>query len=295
MEEIGIIGLGKMGMGMSRRFLKHNVRVVGFNRSKDKVSELIRNKGIGAFSIDELVSKLKTKRKIIWLMLPTGKPTEEMIKLLLKKLNGGDIIIDGANGFYKDAEKNAKLCNSKGIIFFDIGVSSGIYGENKGYSLMIGGPKQYFKEIEPLCKLLAPEKGYGYFGENGSGHYVKSVHNIIEYVYLEGIAEGVELLDKKKIDLIKATEVWKNGSVIDSFLMDLTNKALKRKDFNKISSQIGSVTINELVETVRDSKGFSPAFNSSVKVRKDKSSKFLLGKKTIAAVRNEFGGHEVKK
>src|SRR3990167_1842196 len=160
---------------------------------------------------------------------------------------------------------------------------------------MIGGSKKEFKNIEPLCKALAPSKGYGYFGEVGSGFYVKSIHNIIEYVYLQGIAEGIELLDKKKIDLVKATEVWQEASVIKSWLIDLTNKALKRKDFKDIEPNIMSVTIKELQDTKKSVKGYSPAFDVAVKIRKDKSNKFVLGKKTIAAVRNEFGGHKVMK
>lgn len=295
MKKIGIIGLGRMGMGMSERLLKNKFKVVAYNRSSDKTKKIIKKGAIGAFSIEELIEKLGKGKKIIWMMLPAGKPTDEMIKKLLKILSKGDIIIDGANDFYKNAEKHAKLCKKKGIYFFDCGVSGGIWGLKKGYTLMIGGPKTQFKNIEPFCKALAPKNGYGYFGGVGKGHYVKSVHNIIEYVYLQGLAEGVELLNKKKIDLKKATQVWMPASVINSWLLDLTNNAVNRSDFKDIGTKIGSVTIKELKDTKKAVKGYTPAFDVATRIRKDKSSKFKLGKRIIAAIRNEFGGHKVEK
>lgn len=296
-KEVGMIGLGRMGMGMSERLLKSNIRVVGYNRDLKEVNKLKKKRGIGAHSIEELVNNLKSKKKVVWLMLPAGKVSDDMIKQLIPLLNKGDIIVNGANSFYENAEKNDKWCKKKGINFFDAGVSGGVHGLKRGYALMLGGPKKEFKHIEPLCKALAPDNGYGYFGPVGSGHFVKSVHNIVEYVYLQGIAEGVELLDnfKHDIDLAKATEVWKNNSVIASWLVELSNKALKRKDFKKIKPNIGSVTIEELQDTKKAVRGYAPAFDVAVKIRKDKSKKFKLGKRTIAAVRNEFGGHEVKK
>jgi len=294
-KEVGMIGIGRMGFGMSQRLLRNKIRVVGYDRSKENVDAIKMKGAIPAYSIEELVSKLKSKKKIVWLMLPAGKITTDMIKKVLPLLNSEDIIVDGANDFYKNAGKNAKLCKSYKVNFFDCGVSGGIHGLEKGYPLMIGGSKKEFKNIEPLCKALAPSKGYGYFGEVGNGFYVKAVHNIIEYVYLQGIAEGIELLDKKKIDLAKATEVWQESSVINSWLIDLTNKALNRKDFKSIKPDIMSVTIKELQDTNKSVGGYSPAFDVAVKIRKDKTNKFILGKKTIAAVRNEFGGHKVNK
>jgi 6-phosphogluconate dehydrogenase len=164
-----------------------------------------------------------------------------------------------------------------------------------GYTLMIGGPRGHFKRIEGFCKSLAPSGGYGYFGEAGSGHFVKSVHNIVEYVYLQGIAEGVELLDKKKVDIKKAVKVWGPASVVKSWLIDLAGEALSKPGFSGISPKIGSVTIGELNATKRAVGGYAPAFDSAVRIRRDKSSKFKLGKRTIAAIRNEFGGHKVER
>ncbi len=293
--KIGFIGLGRMGHGMVLLLLKNKHEVVVYNRTSDKVEEMAKKGAIPAFSVEDLAKQLSGK-KIIWLMLPAGKVTDEMIKRLLPLLEKGDIIIDGANDFYKNAETHSVKCMKKGVYFFDCGVSGGIHGLEKGYTLMVGGQESQFKYIEPLCRALSPEKGYGYFGESGSGHFVKSVHNIIEYVYLQGLAEGIELLSKYKhpIQLDKATSVWQPASVINSWLLDLTTQALQRKDFDKLSSEIGSVTIDELKKTKKSVDGFTPAFDAAVKIREDKSDKFILGKRTIAAVRREFGGHEVK-
>lgn len=294
--KIGFIGLGRMGFGMVERLLKHKLSVVAYNRNPEKVKSIAKKGAIPAFNVEELVSKLPNK-KIVWIMLPAGKATDVIIKKLLALLNKGDIIIDGANDFYKNAEKHDTWCKRRGIHFFDCGVSGGVWGLKNGYTLMIGGPKKQFKYIEPFCKALAPKNGYGYFGPVGSGHFVKSVHNIIEYVYLEGLAEGIELLSKYKhpIKLDKATEVWGPASVIKSWLLDLTTVALRKSDFNKIGSKIGSVTIDELNKTKKSVKGYAPAFDAAVKIRTDKTKKLALGKRTIAAVRNEFGGHAVIK
>ena len=230
-------------------------------------------------------------------MLPAGKVTDQMIKKVLPLLNKGDIIVDGANDFYENAEKHDKWCKKHGIYFFDCGVSGGIWGLKNGYTLMVGGPKNQFKRIESFCKALSAKGGYGYFGSAGAGHFVKSVHNIVEYVYLQGLAEGVELLSKFKqpIDIVKATYVWRPASVVNSWLLDLANTALKRPDFKNISSKIGSVTIEELRKTKKAVNAYAPAFEIAVKIRQDKSKKFILGKRLIAATRREFGGHAVKK
>src|SRR3989338_8867971 len=197
--KLGFIGLGRMGFHMVERLLKHKIEVVAYNRSPEKVKEIAKKVAIPAFSIEELLSKLSGNgKKIVWIMLPAGEATDEMIKKLLPLLSKGDIIVDGANDFYENAEKHDKWCKKHEIYFFDCGVSGGIWGLKNGYTLMVGGSKEHFKAIEPFCKALAAKDAYGYFGEVGSGHFVKSVHNIIEYVYLQGLAEGVELLNKFK-------------------------------------------------------------------------------------------------
>ncbi|MBT7237634.1 NAD(P)-binding domain-containing protein [Candidatus Woesearchaeota archaeon] len=321
--KIGFIGLGRMGFNMSLRLMQHDHQVVGFDVDSSTVKKLEEKGAESAYSINELVNKLDINKsddkktddnnqkndnqkigekefnnqKIVWLMLPAGKITEDAMKEVLKFLDAGDIIINGANSFYQNAEKHDAWCKEKGVHFFDVGVSGGVWGLKRGYPLMIGGPKDQYEFIEPLMKSLSTDKGYKYFGPAGSGHFVKSVHNIIEYTYLQGLAEGVELLSKfkHKIKLDEATEGWQDSSVIRSWLLDLTTIALRREDFKEISSDIGSVTINELEATKKAVNGYAPAFDEAVKVRKSQDGKFILGKRVISAVRNEFGGHAVKK
>ncbi|MAG77627.1 MAG: 6-phosphogluconate dehydrogenase [Colwelliaceae bacterium] len=297
MKEVGIYGLGRMGSGMSERLLKTGFKVIVHNRSHAPIKKLKKKGAVAAYELEEFVGKLSKGKRVIWLMLPAGKVTDKAIRDLLPLLTKGDIIVDGANDFYGNAEKHATMCKKKGVKFFDSGVSGGVWGLKNGYTLMVGGPKKDFKRIEPICKALAPKDGYGYFGPAGSGHFVKSVHNIIEYTYLQGIAEGVELLDKFKhpVDLKKATKVWGPASVIKSWLIDLTNTALERPDFKHVGTEIGSVTIGELRKTKRAVRGYAPAFDVAVKIRQSKRKRFSLGKRVIAAVRKEFGGHAVKK
>ena len=291
---IGIIGLGRMGFSMAERLLKNNFQVVAYNRSSDKVKAIVRKGASGAASIEDLARQLP-KQKIIWLMLPAGQVTDETIDALLPLLKKGDIIVNGANAFYKNAQTQSQRCAKYGVHLFDAGVSGGIWGLTRGYALMIGGPKAQFKHIEPFCKALAPKKGYGYFGESGAGHFVKSVHNIIEYVYMQGLAEGMELLNgfEQKIDLLKAAKTWQPASIVSSALLDWMVAGLTRKDFKDISTQIGSVTIAELQDTAQSINGYAPAFEVAVKTRQDTSKKFALGKLVIAATRREFGGHAV--
>ncbi|NQV91875.1 NADP-dependent phosphogluconate dehydrogenase [Candidatus Woesearchaeota archaeon] len=294
--KIGFIGLGRMGYNMVIRLANKGHDVVAYNRSPQKTKE-VAEKGVeAAFTILELVEKLD-EQKIVWLMLPEGEVTDQNMKEVLPLLKEGDVIINGANSFYENAEKHDAWCKEKGIIFFDCGVSGGVWGLENGYPLMIGGPKEHYHLVEPFMKSLSTEKGYKFFGPAGSGHFVKSVHNIVEYVYLQGIAEGMELLSKfkHKIDLDQATEGWQDSSVVRSWLIDLTTKALRRPDFNEIGTEIGSVTIGELQHTKEAVKGYAPAFDVAVKIRQSSGENFELGKRVISAVRNEFGGHAVEK
>ena len=294
--KLGFIGLGRMGFHMVERLLRHKISVVAYNRSPEKTRKIAKKGAVPAFSLEELVDKLQGKR-VVWLMLPAGRTTDNMMRKVLRLLNKGDIIVDGANDFYKNAERHDRLCKRHGVYFFDCGVSGGVWGLKNGYTLMVGGPKNQFRNIEPFCMALSAKGGYGYFGNAGAGHFVKSVHNIVEYIYLQGLGEGVELLNKFKqpIDIVKATSVWRPASVINSWLLDLTNTALKRADFKNIGPKISSVTIEELKKTAESVKGDVPAFDVATKIRQDKSKRFILGKRVIAATRREFGGHEVKK
>jgi len=304
--KIAIIGMGRMGKNMAIRLLQNKHEVVVFNRSKDVYKEMRKIGAETADTFTELISKLSSKpssakatadKKIIWLMLPAGKVTDDTIENLLPLLTKGDIIVNGANAFFKNAQRQSILCKKYGVHLFDAGVSGGIWGLERGYALMIGGPKSQFKYIEPFCKSLAPKNGYGYFGESGAGHFVKSVHNIIEYTYLQGLAEGMELLNgfEQKIDLLKAAKTWQEASIVSSALLDWMIDGMERKDFKNISTEIGSVTIEELQDTVKAVKTGAPAFAVAVKTRQDKTKNFSLGKRVIAATRREFGGHAVTK
>ena len=293
--KLGLIGLGKMGFPMAERLVRSGIQVVAYNRSSEKVDRIARKGAIPAYSIEDLVKKLPRPR-VVWLMLPGGEPTNEMVSGLGKLLSKGDIIINGANDFYKYAQRHAKQLARRSIHYFDCGVSGGIWGNKNGFTLMVGGPKQVFRKIEPALKALAPKKGYGYFGEVGAGHFVKSVHNCIEYVYLQGLAEGVELLARgDAIDIKKVIRVWQPASVIRSWLLDLTYNALNRKDFKELGTEIKSVTIKELEQTITSVQGYVPAFRVAAQIRKDTGNRFALGKRTIAALRREFGGHSVQK
>jgi 6-phosphogluconate dehydrogenase len=294
MTKLGIIGLGRMGYHMSERLLLNKHKVVAYNRSSNKVKSIVKKGAIGANTVEELVNHLG-KKKIIWLMLPAGDVTDGMIKKLLPILQRGDIIVNGANSFYKNAQRQSKICNKKGVHLFDAGVSGGVWGLKRGYALMVGGPKSQFKYIEPFCKTLAPKNGYGYFGSSGMGHYTKSIHNVVEYVMMEGLAEGVELLNKKEIDYVKAAKVWQPASIVSSALLDWMVTALQKPDFKKIKPEINSVTIKELTDTIRSVRGFAPDFEEARKIRCCTPGKFSLGKRVIAAIRNEFGGHKVTK
>ena len=293
--KLAIIGLGRMGFSMVERLVKNKHQVVAHNRTKEKVDEIAKKGAIPAYSLQEVVDKLDDK-KIIWLMLPAGQITDDHIEKLLPLLKADDIIINGANSYYENAQRQSKLCSKSGVHLFDVGVSGGIWGLTRGYALMIGGPKAQFKFIEPFCKTLAPKEGYGYFGESGMGHYVKSVHNIIEYSFMQGLAEGVELLERKKLDYKKAAKVWQPASIVSSALLDWMVDAFERPDFKDLSTKIGSVTIEELTQTVESVKGFAPGFQEARKIRLDTpEGKFDLGKKVIAGIRREFGGHAVEK
>ncbi|MGB0757279.1 MAG: NADP-dependent phosphogluconate dehydrogenase [Patescibacteria group bacterium] len=294
---IGIIGLGRMGYHMAERLLQHKKSVSVYNRTYSKTQSLMRKGAKGGKTLAEFIDTLDNKKRIVWLMLPAGKVTDNMISELIPHLKRGDIIVNGANAFYKNAQAQSKLTERYGIHLFDAGVSGGIHGLERGYALMFGGPKSQFKYIEPFAKVLAPKDGYGYFGDVGAGHYVKSVHNIVEYVYMQGLAEGVELLDgfEKPIDYKKAAKVWQPASIVSSALLDWMVDAFSRKDFKKIKTDIGSVTLQELTDTVRSVKAYAPAFEVARKIRLDKTKKFTLGKRVIAAIRREFGGHAVRK
>jgi 6-phosphogluconate dehydrogenase len=300
--EIGIIGLGRMGANIARRLARNGHVVVVYNRTKEKAYDLAKKeRNIQATgTLEETARSLKPPRAI-WVMLPAGDPTEKMIDNLLGVLSPGDTIIDGGNSHYTDSLRIAKKVVSKGFDFIDVGTSGGIWGLAEGYSLMIGGDKKPVERLRPIFSSLAPapDKGWGHVGPVGSGHYVKMVHNGVEYGMMESLAEGFEILEAKKdfdLDLHQIAEVWRYGSVVRSWLLDLIADLLSKdpglydvKGWVADSGE-GRWTVAEAInENVP-----SPVITLSLIRRFESRQKESYEAKLLAALRNEFGGHEVK-
>src|SRR5712691_11292386 len=226
--EIGFIGLGRMGANMVRRLLRGDHRVVAWNRTAEKTNEIVSEGAEGAYSIPELVEKLQTPR-IIWAMVPAGQATDDMIDQVTPLLAKGDIIIDGGNSNYKDSIRRGNDLKAKGFQFMDAGTSGGIWGLKVGYCLMVGGEKATFDHVEPLLKTLAPPDGYLLCGPAGSGHFVKMVHNGIEYGMLQAYGEGFEILNAGQydLDLHAIAHLWNQGSVVRSWLLELAEDAFQ--------------------------------------------------------------------
>lgn len=297
--QIGFVGLGKMGMNMVQRLLNGGHEVVAYARTDESVKKAEGKGAIGAYSLQDMVNKLKTPR-VIWLMVPAGKATGQVINEILSFLKEGDILIDGGNSFYKDSMRRAEELKKRDVFFLDVGTSGGIWGLKIGYCMMIGGDKAVFDKIEPIFKALAPEDGYAYVGPGGAGHFVKMIHNGIEYALLQGYAEGFEILSAKEefnLDLYKIANLWNHGSVIRSWLLELAESAFQ-KDLNLDSirgfvedSGEGRWTVAEAIE--RDVP--APIITLSLLERFRSRQEESFSAKVIAALRNEFGGHGVKK
>lgn len=296
---IGIIGLGKMGMAIAKRAIQHNHTVSGFAPSVE-TRELATSFGVNTYtSIADLVNNLPAPRTI-WLMVPAGEITRSTIVTLAELLNAGDTVIDGGNSYFKDSQAHSEMLESKSINFIDAGTSGGLRGEQIGFSLMLGGKQELINSYEPLWEALAAPEAYAYMGEAGSGHFVKMVHNGVEYGIMQAMAEGFELVKSgpyPNLDLQQVSKVWKNGSIIRSFLMDLAYEAFQ-KDANLDSlsdyvddNGMGRWTVDTAIEHAIPAPVITDAVFARFRSRQDES----FAGKTLAALRNEFGGHEVKK
>jgi 6-phosphogluconate dehydrogenase len=295
---IGFIGLGKMGLNMVHRLLLDEHKLFVYNRSKESVKEAEKLGAKSFKSVDELVKSLEG-RKVVWLMVPSGKPVDENIDALLPHLYKDDIIIDGGNSYFKDSIARAKRCAQKGVYYIDCGTSGGIWGLKEGYCLMYGGNKNTAKYCEPIFRTLAPENGYLYCGESGAGHFVKMVHNGIEYGMMQAYAEGFEIMEKSKLNLdLKAiSRVWQYGSVVRSWLLELAHLALtddpklkKIKGFVQDSGE-GRWTVQTAIDLDVPAHIIMSSLFNRFQSRQDES----FAMKMLAALRNEFGGHAVKK
>lgn len=291
---IGFIGLGKMGFNMVQNLLEHNHKVTVFDISSEQVDKISQFGAEKSSSLNDLVQKLTTPR-IIWIMVPSGKPVDSTIESLLPYLNKGDIVIDGGNSFYKETIKHADLLKSKEINFIDVGTSGGLTGARNGACMMIGGNKEVFLKIENLFKDLCVENGYGYVGREGSGHFVKMVHNGIEYGMMQAIGEGFDLLSSSdfKLNLEDVSKIWANGSVIRGWLMDLTQNAFSKDDnLSSVTGQIADSGEGKwTVEAALDYNVAIPIIATSMMERYRSRVSNTMSNKVVAALRNEFGGH----
>jgi 6-phosphogluconate dehydrogenase len=297
--KIGMVGLGRMGMNMSRRLLQGGHQVVAYNRTSAKTEELAGEGAEAAFSLAELVSKLDD-RKIVWLMLPAGATVDDHISQLQELLSEGDIIIEGGNSYYKDDIRRAEELAASGLNYVDAGVSGGIWGLEVGYCTMVGGRREDFDYLEPIFKTLAPDNGYMYCGATGAGHFVKMTHNGIEYGMMQAYGEGFALIEAspyKEIDYSALSGLWNQGSVVRSWLLELLELAFA--DDPKLAELHGYVddsgegrwTVLQAVET-----GVSiPVIAGALFRRFESRQPDAFENKVLAALRQQFGGHAVKK
>lgn len=299
--ELGMIGLGRMGSNMTYRLLKGGHRIVVYDPIEKALDTVIDQGAIGAHSVSELVQKLARPRAV-WLMVPPGDPTESTINILATKLYSGDTIIDGGNSNYKDSVRRGAILSEKGIMFLDVGTSGGIRGLKEGYCLMVGGDINVFHRMEPVFRTLAPSpnKGYGYVGPNGAGHFVKMVHNGIEYGLMEAYAEGFELMQAKRefnLNLPQIAEIWRYGSVIRSWLLDLTALALQEDPgLESIEAYVeDSGEGRWMVQEAIDLAIPAPIISQSLQMRFRSRQARPFGSRLLAALRKQFGGHAVRR
>jgi 6-phosphogluconate dehydrogenase len=299
--QLGLIGLGKMGGNMAERLRLGGHQVVGFDFSAEAVARLTASGNVGVSTLEELVQKLKARRAI-WIMVPQGDPVDQTIAKLEPLLNPGDILIDGGNSNYKDSIRRHREVTAKGFQFVDVGTSGGVWGLKEGYSMMIGGDKDPVEFLRPIFETLAPgkDKGWGHVGPAGSGHFVKMVHNGIEYGLMQAYAEGFTILEKKQelnLDLPQIAEIWRHGSVVRSWLLDLTADALKQNptlgglEAYVADSGEGRWTVFEAI----DLNVSAPVITESLirRIRSREENNFT--DRMLSIMRNAFGGHAVKK
>lgn len=301
--KLAMIGLGKMGGNMTTRLLRAGIQVVGYDRSREVVEQLAEKEGMmAASSVPDAVSQLDGQpAKIVWLMLPSGSPTEIQIQDLAPMLSKGDIIVDGGNSNYKDSQRRGAWLAERGIGYMDCGTSGGVWGLQNGYCLMVGATPEVAKIMQPILIALAPSKdqGWAHVGPIGAGHFTKMIHNGIEYGMMQAMAEGLDLLKGKedfKLDLAQITELWRHGSVVRSWLLDLTADALKSdQELKEIAPYVadsgeGRWTVMESVE-----QGVAaPVLTLALQARFRSQDATGYSYKLLSMMRNGFGGHSIK-
>ena len=294
---IAMVGLGKMGLNMTRRLLRGGHEVVAFARSPAAIEEASREGAIPAATLAEAVAKLSAPR-VVWLMVPAGAPVDENVEALAGLLAEGDVVVDGGNSMYKDAPRRAERLGRRGIRFLDAGTSGGIWGLSEGYCLMVGGDEAAFRLLTPVLATLAPPDGFAYMGPHGAGHFVKMVHNGVEYGMMQSYAEGFELLSTSPfpLDLPAIASLWNRGSVVRSWLLELAGRALSRDpSLSGLSPYVedsgeGRWTVERSIEA-----GVPlPVIGLSLYMRFLSRQENSFAMRMLAALRNEFGGHAVK-
>jgi len=298
--EIAMIGLGKMGANMVTRLLNGGHRVVAYDINLAAIQAVEKEGAVGARTLGEVAQKL-TPPRAVWVMVPSGKTTDDTIHALAENLAPGDVVIDGGNSNYKDTQRHARELGEKQLHFVDVGTSGGVWGLKEGYSMMIGGEAEVVEHLRPIFETLAPapDKGWGYVGPSGAGHFVKMVHNGIEYGMMQAYAEGFEIMHAKKdfsLDLEKVAQIWRYGSVVRSWLLDLTANALAAdQDLSHIKGWVadsgeGRWTVAEAIDLDVPAPIITLALQARFISRQDES----YAAKLLAAMRNQFGGHAVK-
>jgi 6-phosphogluconate dehydrogenase len=299
--ELAMIGLGKMGGNMAERLLRGGHRVVAHARTEESIRAAEANGAVGARSLDEVVAKLKSPR-VVWMMVPSGEITETTLNNLLERLSPGDTIVDGGNSNYKDTVRRAAAVEARGLQYVDCGTSGGVWGLTEGYSLMVGGPLDSVERLRPIFETLAPaaDTGWGRVGPHGAGHFVKMVHNGIEYGMMQALAEGFEVLhakDELQLDVHQIATIWQRGSVVRSWLLDLSAAALAEDaDLSAIKGWVadsgeGRWTVAEAI----DLDVPAPVITLSLLMRLASRQDDSYSARLLAAMRNQFGGHAVQK
>ncbi len=298
--QIGLVGLGKMGLSILERLVAGGHDVVGFDVAPGAVARCSELGGTGAPSLEALVGRLRTPR-VVWVMLPAGDPTKETIRSLAPLLQANDILIDGGNSHYREAAHRSRELADRGIRFLDVGTSGGVRGRTDGFSLMIGGPAATVEDVTPIFTTLAPapDRGWGRVGPVGAGHFVKMVHNGIEYGAMQALAEGFAILDAKRefeLDLERVSHIWRHGSVVRSWLLDLVAEALADEAaLGSIAPVVadsgeGRWTVQEAIDLGVSAPAITVSLLARIKSRDEKG----FSERLLAALRHRFGGHAVE-
>ncbi|HEY9084835.1 MAG TPA: decarboxylating 6-phosphogluconate dehydrogenase [Candidatus Tyrphobacter sp.] len=296
--QLGMVGLGRMGGNMVTRLLRGGHQVVVYARTEKSVQQAVSGGAVGSKGLDDLVAKIEQRPRIVWVMVPAGAPTDDTIDRLARELQAGDIVIDGGNTNYQEGLRAYERCKKHGVSLIDAGTSGGVWGLEEGYCLMVGGDTDAVKHCEPIFKTLAPEGGFAHVGAPGSGHFSKMVHNGVEYGMLQAYGEGFEILKRSPFDydLKELAELWRHGSVVRSWLLDLAVRAFAQDPkLEKIAGYVDDTGEGRwTVQAAIDENVPAPVITLSLLARLASRQDESFSAKVIAALRNQFGGHAVK-